>query len=201
MPCSRIVLSVSFDFCCEGILRILILWSAILRTHVFSCVLVQLHQFGDVELWLLQNFDFSDENILQRVYSLSVLFDLLADRLRNQFLHQLTKLHLASFRIDDIDHLPSNFTDLSRLSIAIRLFLIVATLCESDYEKPNYITISGLDIGMCFNQRVPLPNHRGELVTSKTHSMKVGEAVLALHVFNAKLNLLECQIVICIEIS
>ena len=45
---------------------------------------------------------------------------------------------------------------------------------------PQSVTISGLDVAVGLDQRLPLLHHRPQLVGGQPHPVEVGQAVLAL---------------------
>lgn len=64
----------------------------------------------------------------------------------------------------------SYLSNLAGLCVASPLNLIWKSLGESNAEQPQWEVISGLDIHISFNQGMPLPNQRPQLVCSEIHA-------------------------------
>merc|ERR1719247_2253099 len=102
------------DVCRQCVLSILVLWPSNSSTLVIAArISMQLHEFGDIKLWLLDDLALPDNAVLERVDTLCLFFYLFADRLSNELLHQITKLALSSFGRHDLCHLRTDLTDLS----------------------------------------------------------------------------------------
>lgn len=69
-----------------------------------------LHQLAKVKFWSLQDFDFSDENILQGVDTSSCFFNIPANRLRNELQNQLFQIAWRSLGYHNFPHLSANLT-------------------------------------------------------------------------------------------
>ena len=65
----------------------------------------------------------------------------------------------------------SYLSNLAGLCVASPLNLIWKSLGESNAEHPQCVVISGLDIHVSFNQRMPLPNQGPQLVCSEIHAL------------------------------
>ena len=63
-------------------------------------------------------------------------------------------------------------------------------LGETNAEKTQEVSISGLNIDMCFNQSLPFLDHGAELVSGQIHAVELSQAVLALNIFADELELL-----------
>ena len=146
---------------------------------------MKLHQLRNVELGLFQNLDFPDETILQREDTLGLLLNLLANGLWDQLLHELAELNFACFLGHDLDHLPSDLSDLSRLCIAVRLHLFRPALCEGYAEHSYNIVVQSLDVHVCFDQSLPFLDERANLVAGQVHAMEIRQAAPALDFFYA----------------
>ena len=98
-------------------------------------------------------------------------------------------------------------TCLLRLGVASLLDLLAAgrglLLREADAEDPEEESVGGLDVGEGLDERLPLLDHGPQLVGREVHAVKVGEAVLALHVLAHKLELAErpLRVVLAVEIG
>lgn len=82
-------------------------WLEIEMRHA-GCI--YLHQFAKIKFGSFQNLDFTNENILQWVDAGSGLFNLSANHLRNEFLHQLLQITGWSLVYHNFSHLAANLT-------------------------------------------------------------------------------------------
>ena len=111
------------------------------------------------------------------------------------------------FKRAEYDARISNITCLLGLGVARLLDLLAAgrslLLREADAEDPEEESVGGLDVGVGLDERLPLLDHGPQLVGRKVHAIKVGEAVLALHVLADKLELAErpLRVVLAVEIG
>ncbi len=81
---------------------------------------------------------------------------------------------------------------------------LLRLLCgEADAEEPEQVSVSGLDISIGLNERLPLLDHGAQLVCCQVHAIEVGEAVLALHLLADESELLEATlgILLVLQIS
>jgi len=155
---------------------------------------VHFHQLGQIELWLLQHLDLSDENILQWEDGLALLLDLSSDgvRSRNEFLDQFLQVTLGSLFVHDLEHLLADSADLTRLSVASRSSsLVLLLLGESNSKQTQDISIRSADIDGTFDQGLPLADQGAQLVTSHVHAVEVGEDVSSLNILSNQSDLAE----------
>lgn len=80
---------------------------------VFSATIIVYHNHKlTVKFRLLQNFDFPDVNVMQRIDALASLFNILGNRIGNEFVYKLSKVRGRHFTGHDIDHFPPDVTNL-----------------------------------------------------------------------------------------
>ena len=113
---------------------------------------VQGHQVTQVELWLLQQLDLSDVNVLQWENSLGRFFNLTTNHLWDQLLGQLSQGGVGNLSLHDFHHLLSDFSQLGRLSVSSLLDLVGLSLGESNGENSQVVVISGRDGDVGLNQ-------------------------------------------------
>ncbi|GBE59560.1 40S ribosomal protein S3aE, putative [Babesia ovata] len=182
----------------RGLLRLL-------NLHAVACVLrdvgVYLHELGEVEFGLLEYLDLPDKDVLQREHSLAGLLDFLANGLRDDLLHNLPQRGSGGLTLHDLDHLASDDSGLRRPDVAGALQLAGAPLGVADAEHPEGVAVSGLDIGVGLNKGVVLPDQRAKLVAGDARAVEVGEAVPALHILTAELDLAVSLVLISVEVG
>mmetsp|Transcript_8517 Transcript_8517/g.18707 ORF Transcript_8517/g.18707 Transcript_8517/m.18707 type:complete len:286 (+) Transcript_8517:23-880(+) len=184
----------------QGVDRVLALLDDHSDAGVIAAVTVQLHELHDVELGLLEDLHLADEHILQGEDALGLLLDLLADGLGDQLLHELAQLHLASLGGHDLRHLAADLADLRRLSVAVRLDLVRALRRERNHEHAHHVAVSGLHVHVGLDHGLPLADQGALLVTSEAHAVEVGEAVPALDLLDAQLDLLVGLVLIVVQV-
>jgi hypothetical protein len=92
-------------------------------------------------------------------------------------------------------------TDLRTASIGSLLNLSLALLSERDSKHTEDVSISCLDINVSLNKCLPFTDHRAELISGEIHSIEVSEAVAALDVFDAELDVAVSISLIVLEVS
>lgn len=140
-------------------------------------------------------------DILERVDALCGLFNLTSNHLRDQFGGQLRERAARGFPLDDLDHLPSDGSDLRRSGVGGLLDLVGASLGEGDGEESEEIVVGGLDGDVGFDESLPLAHERTELVGCEVESVEVGQAVLSLHLVHPQLDLAESVVLVLLEIG
>ena len=150
---------------------------------------VQGQQRTQVELWLLQQLNLSDVDVLQWQDGLGGLFNFTANNLWNQLGGQLSQSDVRNFSLHDLNHLLSHFSQLGRLSVSGLLDLVGLSLGESNGEDSQNVVVSSLDGNVGFNQRLPLSDQGSQLVRSEVQTVEVGQQVLTLNFVNSQLDL------------
>lgn len=74
------------------------------------------------------------------------LLNLSANDLGNELVDELLEVARGSLALDDLEHLATDLTDLSRLGVGRLLDLVGATLGETNGEEADEVAIGGLDI-------------------------------------------------------
>lgn len=139
--------------------------------------------------------------VLERVDALGGLLDLAADNLGDKLRGELLEGAAGSLALDDLGHLLADGTDLGRSGIGGLLDLVGAALGESDGEEAEKVVVGGLDGDVGLDQSLPLADERAELVGGEVKAVEVGEAVLALDLIDAELDLAESVVLILLEIG
>merc|ERR1719341_394786 len=172
------------------------------HVHAFVTisVAVQLHEFGDVELRFLDDLHLADEDVLEREDALRAFLDLLADHLRDELLDEITEPDGARFLGHDVHHALADTTDLRRHGVAISFDLVRTSLGEGDHKEAHHVPIGGLHVDMSLDQAVPLADERHQLVAGELHAVEVGQAIPALDLLDAQLDLLEALILVQVEV-
>ena len=84
--------------------------------------------------------------VLERVDTLRSLLDLSANDLGNELVNELLEIARGGLALNDLEHLLTDLTDLSRLGVGRLLDLVGAALGESNGEETNEVSIGGLDV-------------------------------------------------------
>jgi hypothetical protein len=92
-------------------------------------------------------------------------------------------------------------TNLRTTSISSLLDLSLALLSERDSKHTEDVSISSLDINVCLDKSLPLADHGAELIGGEIHSVEVSEAVAALDVFDAELDVTVSISLVVLEVS
>lgn len=82
----------------------------------------------------------------------------------------------------------SYLSDLAGLSIAGPLDLVRTPLGEANAEHPECVIVCRLHIHMSFNQRLPFPYQRPQLVSRKIHALYIQGKFMGLHSRATKIN-------------
>jgi len=181
---------------------------------------VEGHKGAKVELGLLEELDLADVDlffvcqspefptngraktyVLEGVDALGGLLDLAANDLGDQLGGELGKGAAGSLALDDLGHLFADGADLGRSGIGSLLDLVGAALGESDGEEADEVVVGGLDRDVGLDQGLPLADERAELVGGEVETVEVGQAVLALDLVDAELDLAERVVLILLEIG
>jgi len=162
---------------------------------------VQLHELGDIELGCLEHLHLADVDILKGVDSLARLLNSLSDGLGDELLDELLQVARGGFLGHDIHHLLTDGADLSRLSVAGLLALVLSLLGEGNGEQTKSVSVGGGDINVSLDEGLPLLNHGAELIGGEVHSVEVGEARASLNVLNSQLDVAVELILIVVKIS
>jgi hypothetical protein len=152
-------------------------------------VLVQLHKLSKIELGLLEDLDFSDEDVLKREDLCAVFGDLLGDLVGQQLLEEVLKRALGALRDHDLHHLLAELLLVRSLGVAGSLDLLAVAAGEGDGEHANEVAVLSASLDEGLDQSVPLLDERAELVTSNVHTVEVGVAIEALDFLDLKLDL------------
>lgn len=107
----------------------------------------------------------------------------------------------SGLTLDDLGHLLADGADLGRASIGSLLNLVGATLGEGNGEQTDEVVVSGLHGDVGLNERLPLADEGAQLVGSEVQAVEVGQAVLALDLIDAELDLAEGVVLIVLQVS
>ena len=84
----------------------------LLARVILRALAVQTEQGTEIEFGSLEQLDFTDVDILERVDALGALLDLTTNDLRNKLAGELSKGDAGSLALDNLSHLLANGTDL-----------------------------------------------------------------------------------------
>lgn len=150
----------------------------------------------DIELWLLEDLDLSDVDVVHRVDLLANVLDFLGNRVRDELLDELLEVAAGCFSLKDVDHLGSDNLLLCRLCVRSLSDLEFGLLGEANDEDSDDVAVRSLDVAEALNKRLPLLDERLQLVGGEIHAVEVGEEASALDVFNLQDDLLVERLVV-----
>merc|ERR1719454_1205722 len=76
-----------------------------------------------------------------------------------------------------------------------------ALLGEADAEAPEHVAVDRLDIHRGLNERLPLADQGAELVGGEVHAPEVAQALLALDVLDAELDLAVGVVLVLVQVA
>lgn len=121
---------------------------------------MEFQKLADVELGRLEDLGLADVHILDGVNPLGRLLDLLSNRLGDELGDKLLQVDAGRLTSHDLEHLLTDFADLSGLSVGGLLDLVWPALGEGNGEEANEITVGRLDVNVSLDQRLPFPDER-----------------------------------------
>jgi len=157
---------------------------------------VHVQKFAQVETRTLEDLDFVDEDVVERVDGLTGLLDVLADRIGDQLVDGLLQVGRADLLSDDVDHLTADILDLLRLSVGSFLDLVLSLLGEADAEEAKSVSVARFHIDASLDHGLPLLDHGPGLVRGEVHSVEVGEAIASLDILADETEFAEGNLVI-----
>jgi len=157
---------------------------------------VHVQQLAQVETRTLQNLDFVDEDVVERVDGMASFLDVLADGVGDQLVDGLLEVGRANFLGDDVDHLATDVLDLLRLRVRSLLDLVLPFLGESDAGEAQRVSVAGFHIDAGYDHGLPFLDHGSSLVGGQRHSVKVGQAVASLDVLADETEFAESNFVV-----
>lgn len=113
---------------------------------------------------------------------------------------ELRQSAAGGLALHDLGHLLADGTDLRRAGVGGLLDLVGASLGEGNGEQAKEVVISGLhgDIGL--DEGLPLADQGAQLVGGEVQAVEVGQAVLALDLIHAELDLAEGVVLIVLQV-
>lgn len=101
----------------------------------------------------------------------------------------------------DLEHLLADSLDLGGLGVGGLLDLVGATGSETNGEQSEQVSIGGPHVHIGLNEGLPLADERPVLVRGHHHSVEVGEAVSAIDIVNAELELAPCLGLVLVQVT
>jgi len=162
---------------------------------------VEFHEFGDIELRLLENLALADVHVLDREDALALLLDLLANGFRNELLDEVTESSAVRLSLHNVTHLLLDLLVLGGVAVRGGLDLVNLAGGERDAEHADGVTVSSLDLGVGLDGGLPLLDQRAQLVAGHGHAVEIGKAVAALNILDHQRDLTVSLIVIVVQIG
>jgi len=154
-------------------------------------ILVQLHEFGEIELGLLEKLNLSNHAVVFEGEDLGALFlDLFTNVVLNNDFDKVLEGVLLDLLLHNLHHLLTDELLVRSLGIAGSLDLLLGLLCESNAEHSEDVAILGLSLNESFDERMPFLNHGSTVVPGDVHAIEVGVTVKAFDFLNLELKLL-----------
>jgi len=180
-----------FSFCCKLVLWLLVflLLLSLLFSLNLRSLLIELHELGEIELGLLDQLHFPNQNVLDWENLGAFLLDLLSNGLLNEFFGKILESRLLSFIDHNFHHLFADNLLLRALSVAGSFNLLSCSLGEPNREDSEHVPIRGLGLHEGLNHVVPFLHELAEFVLGHVHPIEVGVAVRSLHLFHLHLHL------------
>jgi len=154
-----------------------------------------------VELGCLEELDLSYVDVLERVDALGGLLNLATNDLGDELLGELGEGARAGVTGHDLNHLLADSPDLRGLGVCGLLDLVRSSLGEGNAEEAEEVVVGGLDNDVGLDEGLPLADEGAELVGGEVETVEVGQAVLALDLVDAELDLTESVVLILLEIG
>jgi hypothetical protein len=139
--------------------------------------------------------------VLQRVDALGGLLNLASNDLGDELLGELGECARAGVACHDLNHLLADRPDLRRGSVCGLLDLVWSSLGEGDGEEAQEVVVGGLDHDVGLDEGLPLADERAQLVRGEVEAVEVGQAVLALDLVDAELDLAESVVLILLQVG
>ena len=139
--------------------------------------------------------------ILKRIDGVAALLNLSSDDLRNQFLNKVLQCSTCGLLAHDVHHSLADLTDLGGLSIGRLLDLVWSAFGECNDKDTQEVSVGGLDVGVCFDESLPLADKGLEFVAGEGHSVEVGQTVLSLYFVDTELDLAEGVFLVVLEVG
>jgi hypothetical protein len=139
--------------------------------------------------------------VLQGVDALSGLLNLAANHLGDELVGELGQSAAGGLALNDLGHLLADGADLRRAGVGGLLDLVGASLGEGNGEQAEEVVVSGLHGDVGLDQGLPLADQGAQLVGGKVQTVEVGQAVLALDLIDAELDLAEGVVFIVLEVG
>jgi len=153
--------------------------------------LIKLHEFGKIELGLLEDLDLSNHaGILKwEDFRAALLLNLFTNFFFNEGLDELFKGRLLDLGEHDLHHLLSDKFLVGSLGVASGFNLSRGLVSESNSEHSDDVTIGGLSLNESLNKGVPFLDHGACLISGNIHTVEVSVAIKSLDFIALELNL------------
>lgn len=201
-------------------LRLLVVLLHLLARVVRAALVVLGQQGAEVELGRLQQLHLAHVDlwdmrqqegqtlaqsrhtyVLQRVDALAGLLDLRAEHFGDDLLSQAGESLAGRLALHNLDHLLPYRADLSRACVGGLADLVLAALGEGDDEHAQEVVVGRLDDDVALDERLPLAHQRAQLVRREVEAVEVGQAVAALDLVDAELDLAEGVVLVILQVG
>jgi len=147
------------------------------------------HQFGNIELGLLEDLDLSDVAVLNGEDRAALLGDLVTDGGRDELLDEALEVTLGSQFGHVGDHLGADRPALGGLGVAGGGDLVVLGARERDAEETDGVSVRGAAVYVGLDDGLLLSDEGAKLVAGHVHAVEVHQAVVSLNVLDTESDL------------
>jgi len=156
----------------------------------FWLVFVQLHELGEIELWLLEDLGLSDHAVVLKWEDFAALvLDLFANFFFKENFDEFLEGRLLNSCLHNLHHLLDDQSLVGVLGITGCLDLLLGSLSEGNTEQSHHVSVGGLSLNVGFNKGVPFLDHGACLISGNVHTIEVGVAIESLDFVNLELEL------------
>jgi len=147
---------------------------------------VPFHQFGDIELGLLEDLDLSDVAVLDGEDRAALSGDLVSDGGGDELLDERLEVSLGAEFGHVGDHLGADRPALCGFGVAGSGDLVVLGSRECDAKETDGVSVRGTAVYVGLDDGLLLSDQRAKLVAGHVHAVEIQQAVVSLNVLDTE---------------
>ena len=140
-------------------------------------IVMEFSQFGIINFRPLDDFNFSNPNVFNRVDSINFTGNLLFDNFRSEQVEDLGGVGFCDFFGNHLIHSASDFLLLGTQSIVGLLLLVGGFTSKGNRENSDNISISRSAVLNAFNEGFTFLNKSAKLISSHVDSVETAESI------------------------